>query len=172
MKTWRAGLAALPNQERRGNERWRLQLVAPAESPEGMDFVLVQDISTTGLRFRTEVALCVGEVIRVDLPDKDSVEVRVVWSQDASFGCEFLTPVSPSAISAAILQAPRRTARATPKDIDFKEIPVAVMPTIDDLTAWKADFEKTKEASGYKLIAFRQSSGGLLIAITAKSVEG
>ena len=92
-----------------------------------------------------------------------------MWHRKSCFGCEFAKPLPSSVISAALLQAPVDGIRNEPPEAELEEFPVAVTPTVEELAEWKAGFEATRGDDGYRLIAFRQGSDGLLIAIAAKT---
>ena len=168
MRLWKGGLSILAQEERRGSERWRVHLLATAEVAPDVGDILIQDISETGLRISTAATLEIGETIVVDLPDERVARASVVWQRGTSFGCEFDSPLPTAVISAVLLQVPRLTTRARNGDETLEEVPVALNPTFEELAAWKDDFVQTKGALGYKLIAFRHTSDGVLIAITGK----
>ncbi|HKX77722.1 MAG TPA: PilZ domain-containing protein [Novosphingobium sp.] len=168
MRLWKGGLSILAQEDRRGSERWRVHLIATADLAQDVGDILIQDISETGLRLATAATLEIGETIVVDLPDNKAALAKVVWQRGASYGCEFDSPLSTAVISAVLLQVPRLTTRGRGADERLEEVPVAISPTIDELAEWKAEFIRTKGALGYRLIAFRHTSDGLLIAVTAK----
>lgn len=168
MKSLRAKISNLETAERRGNARWRVELVVSAGSGSQLGRSVVRDLSDTGLMIETDAALGVGEIIRVDLPGAEPVDACVVWCQDYSYGCKFLTPIPSSVVSAALLQAPLDVVTRNALDPLFEEFPVAVRPSVSELADWKKDFQKTHGAKGYRLLAFRQTSDGLFIAIAAK----
>ena len=129
--------------------------------------MLVKDISGTGLLIETDAQLKVGEIFLVDLPQSGSTEARVVRQDGTMFGCEFLMPISPAVLSAAVLQS--SVPGTPPAGPHLEEIPIAVSPSVDDITAWQTEFENTKGKLGYKLMGFRQTADGLVMAIVAKT---
>lgn len=70
----------------------------------GATNVQVHNISTTGLLLESAVALAVGERIEVDLPHAGPSRAKVIWSSGKLFGCQFHTPISNAALSAAQLR--------------------------------------------------------------------
>jgi len=67
----------------------------------------------------------------------------------------------------AILKAPVELPQDAAAEPRFEEIPIGVRPTVDELAAWKRDFERKNALQGVRLVAFRQTEGGLLIAIAS-----
>ena len=53
--------------------------------------------------------LKIGEKFDIILPECGATEVGVVWATESFYGCEFVTPISPGAVSAALLSAPPRS---------------------------------------------------------------
>jgi hypothetical protein len=74
---------------------------------------LIRNLSERGLLIETATDLAIGETIHVDLPEAGTSEARIVWRKGSFFGCEFLTPVSRAAVSAALLLAPLERAPTT-----------------------------------------------------------
>lgn len=163
----RANISILASDDSRGSPRRRLRLATSGETPQDSVEVLIQDLSHTGLLIETDAELEVNEIFLVDLPEAGATEARIVRKEGSVFGCEFLTPISQAALSAAILQA--SFPGPAPIGPHIEEVPVAVSPSVDDITAWQAEFEETKGRLGYKLMGFRQTSDGLLLAIIAKT---
>jgi hypothetical protein len=71
----------------------------------GGDPVTVHDLSLTGALLETSVPMLVGAIFEVTLPLAGSVEATVVWNSGEFYGCQFELPISPAALSAALLQA-------------------------------------------------------------------
>jgi len=150
----------------RGAKRRSLSLTAMGQTQGTAVKAIIHNLSETGLLLQTEAALKQDEIFQVGLSDEKLTEARVVWNDGELFGCEFLEPVSQATISAAIL-------RAVPDDsIPAKqlveEIPVSINPSVEEVAAWKSNFEKTKGTFGYRLAGFRQEPNGLVVAIVAK----
>jgi hypothetical protein len=116
----------------------------------------------------TDADLRLGDTILVDLPGANQTGARLVWRQDCSYGCAFLTPIPTEAISAALLQAPLNDSFVRSQEPQYEEFPVAISPSVDELADWQASFDRTRGAEGYSIIAYRQTSGGLMIAIAAR----
>ena len=99
-----ARLETLATDERRSQKRRRLHLEA-ALATSG-DEVLIHDISATGVLLETDAELEAFESLQFDLPEIGATQAVVIWSSGRYFGCEFTTPISKAAISAALLRAP------------------------------------------------------------------
>jgi len=119
----------------------------------------------------TDASLRAGDTISVDLPGADRTNARIVWGQDAFFGCAFKEPIPTAAISSVLLQIPLNERSGRSQEPQYEEFSIAFSPTLDELANWKSDFERTKGMEGYRIIAYRQTTGGLLIAIAAKSAK-
>lgn len=68
--------------------------------------VLIRNLSERGLLVETNAQLTAGELITVNLPQVGATSSRVVWNDGDFYGCEFLSPVTKAAVSAALLRAP------------------------------------------------------------------
>ncbi len=91
----------------RGAARRTLCLALTATTNEvATTSVLIRDLSELGFMIETSAELAVGETFQIDLPQAGLTEARVVWNEDSSFGCRFLSRVSKGAVSAAMLLAP------------------------------------------------------------------
>ena len=156
------------SQDSRGSARRTLRLGVSVSSSQLWTKALIHDLSETGLMIETTAELAVGETIRFDLPVTGSAEARIIWNRETYYGCEFLAPVPKAAVSAALLQTPVESADSvtTPR---VEEVPVGINPSLEEMEAWKSEFEKTRGATGDQLIGFRQTSDGLIIAIVAKT---
>lgn len=67
--------------------------------------VTIQDLSTGGMLIQAEAAFAIGERIEVDLPRTRIHLAEVVWSSWTFFGCRFIKPIPPAAVSAALLRS-------------------------------------------------------------------
>lgn len=86
--------------------RRKLQLETRGALPSGdASSVLIHDISATGMLLESPVALAIDERIGVELPHAGETWARVVWHSGKLFGCEFHTPISAAALSAAQLRS-------------------------------------------------------------------
>ena len=163
----RANISILASDDSRGSPRRQLRLATFGETPDDSVDVLIKDLSQTGILIETDADLKVDEIFVVAMPEAGSIEARVVRKEGAVFGCEFLTPISQASLSAAVLQA--SFPGPAPTGPHVEEVPIAISPSVDDITAWQAEFEETKGRMGYKLMGFRQTSDGLVMAIIAKT---
>ncbi|QGN53316.1 PilZ domain-containing protein [Novosphingobium sp. Gsoil 351] len=66
----------------------------------------VRNLSETGLLIESPNGLEVGDRVSIDLPMADLSEARVIWARAPFYGCEFVSPISRAAVSAALLRAP------------------------------------------------------------------
>jgi hypothetical protein len=92
--------------DRRRMKRRTLRLDVAARSETTESAVVIRDLSRTGLLLETDAAFAVGETFILVLPELGAAPARIVRNKGNSFGCEFLSPVPASAISAALLKAP------------------------------------------------------------------
>ncbi|MDK2759778.1 MAG: PilZ domain-containing protein [Sphingopyxis sp.] len=89
---------------RRRMERRTLRLDVDARSADTESAVVIRNLSRTGLLIETDAAFAVGETFILILPELGAAPARVVRNDGKRFGCEFLSPVPASAISAAMLK--------------------------------------------------------------------
>lgn len=92
--------------DRRRTERRMLRLDVTAQSSSSESAVIIHDLSRTGLLIETDADFAIGETFLLVLPELGATPARVVRSDGSRFGCEFLSPVPASAISAALLKTP------------------------------------------------------------------
>jgi transcriptional regulator with XRE-family HTH domain len=102
------------SQAQRQNVRRKMRLNVSGKTRDGQaNQVLIHDLSTSGILVQSEEALAIGEIIEVELPRTGLRHIEVVWGSGNYFGCRFLEPVSPAAVSAALLSAePERPSKA------------------------------------------------------------
>jgi len=94
------------SQAHRRDVRRKMRLNVARKAADGRTGeVLVHDLSTSGILVQTEDLLAIGEVIEVELPRTGVHHIEVVWASGSFFGCRFLEPVPPAAISAALLKS-------------------------------------------------------------------
>lgn len=96
---------AAPNDRRRSGRR-TIRLDVPASTASADAGIVIQNISRTGLLIEAATPFAVGEVFMVALPEIGATAARVKWQRGSSYGCEFLAPVTSSAVSAALLKNP------------------------------------------------------------------
>lgn len=96
----------VPILDQRSAARRTLRLEVSATSSQDATTALIHNLSEAGLLFEASADLQVGEVIQVDLPHAGATTALVVWSRGNFVGCEFVSPVSKAAVSAALLKNP------------------------------------------------------------------
>jgi hypothetical protein len=90
--------------DRRRSARRSLRLDIGHAAARGSQ-VSIHDLSLSGALLETSIALTVGDAFEVELPHTGSVEAVVVWNSGEFYGCQFKQPISPAALSAALLQS-------------------------------------------------------------------
>lgn len=91
--------------DRRRTTRRTLRLDVAARTATSESAVIIRNLSRTGLLIETGAGFSIGETFLLVLPELGAAPARVVRHDGRLFGCEFLTPVPASAISAALLKA-------------------------------------------------------------------
>jgi hypothetical protein len=91
-----------PNGDRRRSPRRALKLGVGSSG----ESVTIHDLSLTGALLETSIPMLVGAVFELELPQAGKIEAEVVWSSGEYYGCQFSLPISPAALSAALLQSP------------------------------------------------------------------
>jgi transcriptional regulator with XRE-family HTH domain len=120
--------------------RRQLQLEARGALASGdASSVVIHDISATGLLIESPVVLAIDERIGVELPHAGATWAKVVWLSGKLFGCQFETPISAAALSAALL----RSAVGQPVDI-APHRPVEASPD----ASFGARLERLRKARG------------------------
>jgi hypothetical protein len=99
-----------PILDERSAARRTLRLEVSATS-QAATTALIHNLSEEGLLLETSADLQVGEVLQVDLPQAGTTTALVVWSRGNFAGCEFVSPVSKAAVSAALLKNPAERAQ-------------------------------------------------------------
>jgi len=95
----------------------------------GSGKVTIQDLSLTGALLETSTPMLVGADFEIDLPHAGAVEAVVVWNSGEYYGCQFSQPISPAALSAALLQsAPETVESADTQTAD----PIADLRELND----------------------------------------
>ena len=92
-----------PAADRRRSVRRALKLGVAAG--DGNELVTILDLSLTGALLETSVPMLVGATFEVELPHAGTVEASVIWNSGEFYGCQFTLPITPAALSAALLQA-------------------------------------------------------------------
>ncbi|SEH20090.1 PilZ domain-containing protein [Sphingopyxis sp. YR583] len=90
----------------RGYPRHLLHLSITTSKPNGPSAqALIHNISETGLLLESSANLEIGETLAILLPHREATTAVVMWASDGLSGCKFTTPLSRSALSAALLQS-------------------------------------------------------------------
>jgi hypothetical protein len=123
-----------PAADRRRSVRRSLKLgVATGEAG---DVVTIHDLSLTGALLETSVPMLVGATFEVELPHAGTVEASVIWNSGEFYGCQFALPITPAALSAALLQADAHPPAHAAHD------PIAELQLLNsevERLAWKMD---------------------------------
>jgi hypothetical protein len=82
-------------------ERTRVRLPARVMK-KGVHFGTVIDITTQGFLLTSNALLEPETVFRLKLPGLDPVRAKVVWVEGERAGCEFMPPIHPALLDAAI----------------------------------------------------------------------
>lgn len=90
----------------RSAARRTLRLEVSATGSTDATKALIHNLSESGLLLETDAHLQVGETLQVELPLAGTTTALVVWSRGKFAGCEFTTPLSKAAVSAALLLNP------------------------------------------------------------------
>jgi len=94
------------DQDQRGAVRRTLQLETPVANDLSSWRVVIGNLSETGISFETALGLALGDILEIGLPEVGAVEARIVWADGDAYGCQFLSPISKAAVSAALLLSP------------------------------------------------------------------
>lgn len=92
--------------DRRRMQRRILRLDVAARTATVESAVVIHDLSRTGLLIETDADFEIGETFVLILPEIDAAPARIVRVNGKRYGCEFLSPVPASAVSAALLKTP------------------------------------------------------------------
>ena len=91
---------------KRRTVRRKLHLAAQGARSAGTDIeVMIHNISLSGMLIECATSLAVDDQIEVDLPHAGVVTTNIIWTSGNLFGCQFATPISAAALSAAQLQS-------------------------------------------------------------------
>lgn len=92
--------------DRRRMQRRTQRLDVAARTATAESAVVIRDLSRTGLLIETDADFEVGETFILILPEIGAAPARIVRADGKRFGCEFLSPIPASAVSAALLKTP------------------------------------------------------------------
>lgn len=151
--------------ELRGGSRRRVRVNVNLAVETGSARVLVHDLSTTGLRIQTEADLSIGDTVSIEFPDIPPIEAHIVHGTRGIYGCEFATPISQAAVSAAVLKSPIAAKNLSGS---VTEIPLGANLSQESLAQWFADFQLSNRDTGRVLAGFRNSADGQVVALIAE----
>lgn len=105
-------------QAQRGSVRRRLRLDTVGKAAaKGSTHVEIHDLSTSGMLIETSVELAAGEALEIELPRTGPQTAKVIWASGRFYGCQFAEPISPAAVSAALLRSRPTDQSAVPADV-------------------------------------------------------
>lgn len=123
-----------PAPDRRRSARRALRLGAAAG--DSGELATLHDLSLTGALLETAEPMLVGATLEVELPHAGMVEASVVWNSGEYYGCQFVLPISPATLGAALLQAEAKPSADAQRD-PLSEL-VELNSEVERL-AWKMD---------------------------------
>lgn len=97
-----ASLRSRPVGERRRSPRAALP---EAEITDGIDFVVVTDLSPDGARLIAPAPLEIGSEVALTLPLLEPLNVRIVWVSNRLAGCHFVDPLHPAVLRVLVAAA-------------------------------------------------------------------
>jgi hypothetical protein len=110
-------LAYFEEREPEGDRRRSVRRALRLGTAAGGEPITIHDLSLTGALLETSIPMLVGAEFEVELPHAGSVKAAIVWNSGEYYGCQFNLPISPAALSAALLQsAPRDESAAEHHD--------------------------------------------------------
>jgi len=109
--------------ERRRSPRHRLCLDVSIEgASSATSRGVIHELSRTGFLLEADAQLAPGESLQLALPETGKISSRVIWNCGLHYGCEFERPLSPAAVSAAMLNArPKSRKEKLPDGIVLEE---------------------------------------------------
>lgn len=156
--------------ERRGAERHPMRMQVLASARDETSNAMLHDLSRTGMRLETSVPLAPGDEFSVELTADQSVVARVVWREGNVSGCEFLQPLSETAVMETLLRSPfvepSRPEPTGPSQVE--EIPIGENVDLNHFAEWHAKFQEETGRKGSQLLGFRRAPDGTIIAIVTK----
>ena len=113
----------------RSSDRRILRLEVDAANAQDSTRALLHNLSETGVLLETELPLRVGDRLRAELPHAGATDAIIVRARGSFFGCEFVSPISKAAVSAALLLSP---ARAPPQAAVVERSPTVELDELED----------------------------------------
>jgi HAMP domain-containing protein len=114
-------LAHFEDRPHESDRRWSPRRTLRLGLSSGGVQVTIHDLSLTGALLETSIVMLVGSPFTIELPQAGTVPATVVWNGGEYYGCQFELPISPGALSAAMLQGDP----GDPRDADAVRDPVA-----------------------------------------------
>ena len=115
-------LAYFEEREPAGDRRRAVRRALCLGSATGGTTVTVHDLSLTGALLETSVPMLVGAEFEVELPHAGKVKASIVWNSGEYYGCQFNLPISPAALSAALLQSAPEEEKASERNDPVDEL--------------------------------------------------
>ncbi|SEH18230.1 Transcriptional regulator, contains XRE-family HTH domain [Sphingopyxis sp. YR583] len=153
---------------KRQSARRQLQLeVRGTDASDAVIDVKIHNISLSGMLIECSAEMTVDDQFDVHLPQAGTVVTRVIWSSESLYGCQFETPISPAALSAAQLQSTTVGGAA----VDGRtEAPPAVERSVRDGVADPRFGPNLKRLRIKKKLS--QADIALALGVSAPSVSG
>ena len=156
--------------ERRDAERHNLALEILASAPGETSNAMLLDLSQSGMRIETKVALQVGDTLSVQLNGRDAVTARVVWHDGDVSGCEFDTRLDERVVMETLLRSPfvdsHKHDALSPSQVE--EIPIGEDVDLEQFAEWHRKFQQEMGRKGSQLLGFRRAPDGTIVAIVNK----
>jgi transcriptional regulator with XRE-family HTH domain len=147
----------------RRKPRRKLQLDVPAAHAGGEGLVVtIHNISQSGMLIECDAGLAVDDKIDVELPHAGVVTARLLWASGSLFGCEFKSPISPAAVSAAELRG-----LATPVSTPEAPTPSGTSEVHNPALRFGANLKRLRIARGLS-----QAAVAAEMDVSAPSISG
>lgn len=90
----------------RFSARYGARLRIALDSLDAVTDVVIMDISSGGVSAAVASDLCVGSLVRLEIPLIGWRDAEVRWLVDGRAGCSFLVPLSEAELLAAVVESP------------------------------------------------------------------
>lgn len=97
-----ASLKGCAGRDRRRSKRTAIE---GADQEEGVDFVVVTELSPEGAKLVTPAPLEVGGEVAITLPMLEPLRATVVWVSNRLAGCRFVDPLHPAVLRVVVATA-------------------------------------------------------------------